>query len=88
MRTRLRRGRPVLEILDRGPGVPADQKVRVFEAFHRMGNEATRTSRGTGLGLHLVKTQAEALGGDAEVADRPGGGSIFRVVFRPARPRS
>lgn len=88
VRTRLRRGRPVLEVLDRGPGVPADQKVRVFEAFHRMGNEATRTSRGTGLGLHLVKAQAEALGGGAEVADRPGGGSVFRVVFRPARSRS
>ncbi|MDP6538379.1 MAG: HAMP domain-containing sensor histidine kinase [Planctomycetota bacterium] len=85
VRTRMRRGRVVLEVCDRGPGIPAEQRERVFEAFQRMGNEATRTSRGAGLGLHLVRTQAEALGGSAEVVDRPGEGSVFRVQFRLAR---
>jgi len=87
VRTRRYRGRPAIEVLDRGPGIPNELKTRVFEAFQRAGDEATRTARGTGLGLHLVRTQAQALGGSAEVADRPGGGSIFRVAFRPA-PRA
>lgn len=68
-----------LEVLDRGPGVPEGERQRVFEAFYRIGNETTRTSTGTGLGLHLVDLQARALGGRAWVEDRPGGGSIFKV---------
>jgi signal transduction histidine kinase len=56
----------------------------VFEAFYRVGNEATRTSRGTGLGLHLVQLQAQALGATVRITDRPGGGSVFRVSFRAA----
>lgn len=68
-----------LEVLDRGPGVPEAERQRVFEAFYRIGNETTRTSTGTGLGLHLVDLQARALGGRAWVEGRPGGGSIFKV---------
>jgi signal transduction histidine kinase len=82
VRTLLHRGHPALEVLDRGPGIPPEERERIFEAFYRLGTEATRSSRGTGLGLHLVKTQAQALGGTAEVVDRPGGGSIFRVSFQ------
>jgi signal transduction histidine kinase len=82
--TRLRGGRVVLEVLDRGPGIDPEEARRVFEAFYRVGNEATRTSRGTGLGLHLVALHAQALGGAAEVEPRAGGGSIFRVEFQSA----
>jgi len=82
--TRRRGGRVVLEVLDRGPGIDPTEARRVFEAFYRVGNEATRTSRGTGLGLHLVALHAQALGGSAEVEPRPGGGSIFRVEFETA----
>lgn len=84
VRTRACRGGAALEVLDRGPGIPNEEKSRVFEAFYRIGNESRRTARGTGLGLHLVQAQAQALGGHAEVLDRPGGGSIFRVSFRRA----
>ncbi len=84
VRTRLEAGQPVLEVLDRGPGIPEGERERIFEAFYRIGNEATRTARGTGLGLHLVRLQALSLGGHAAVHPRPGGGSIFRVTFRPA----
>ena len=84
VRTRLDGGLPALEVLDRGPGIPTPERARIFEAFYRIGNEATRTARGTGLGLHLVRLQALSMGGRVEVEDRPGGGSTFRVTFRPA----
>lgn len=73
-----------LDVLDRGPGIPAAERDRVFEAFHRLGDEATRTATGTGLGLHLVRLLAEAVGAEASVRPRTGGGSRFRVRFRPA----
>jgi signal transduction histidine kinase len=78
-----RRGPEVLlEVLDRGPGVSDEERERVFEAFYRVGSEVTRTTTGTGLGLHLVRLHAEATGGRAWVDERPGGGSAFRVTFR------
>jgi len=77
-------GTPVLEVLDRGPGIPDEDKRKVFEAFYRRGDEQTRRSKGTGLGLHLVKIQAQSMGGDVVVLDRPGGGSVFKVVFKEA----
>ncbi|MBK7875698.1 MAG: HAMP domain-containing histidine kinase [Planctomycetes bacterium] len=68
-----------LEVQDRGPGIPESERDRIFEAFYRVGNETTRTAKGTGLGLHLVALQADAMGGRVEVVARPGGGTIFRV---------
>jgi len=82
--TRREQGEVVLEVLDRGPGIPPAERRRVFEAFYRMGDEATRTSRGTGLGLHLVELQAQAIGAAVRVDERPGGGAAFRVTFRRA----
>ena len=84
VRTRQEGTRVLLEVADRGPGIPAQHRDRIFEAFYRMGNEATRTATGTGLGLHLVRLQAEAVGAQATVRARDGGGSTFRVRFRPA----
>lgn len=86
VRTLRHRGAAALEVLDRGPGIPPEERQRVFEAFYRIGDESRRRARGTGLGLHLVQSHAQALGGYAEVVDRPGGGSLFRVVFRRAAP--
>lgn len=77
-------GEVLLEVLDRGPGVPRDERRMVFEAFYRAGSEATRTTRGTGLGLHLVQLQAQAIGATVRIEDRPGGGALFRVTFQRA----
>ncbi len=79
------KGRVKLEVTDRGPGISADEAGHVFEAFYRVGSEATRTSRGTGLGLHLVALQAAAIGAHAAVEPREGGGTTFRITFEPAR---
>ncbi len=84
VRTSKRRGKVVLEVSDRGPGIGADEKEHVFEAFYRVGNEQTRTAQGTGLGLHLVAIQAEAIHARVKVEDRAGGGTTFRVTFATA----
>lgn len=84
VRTRWSDGRVLLEVLDRGPGVPEGEREKIFEAFYRIGREETRTTTGTGLGLHLVRLHAETCSARASVEPREGGGSIFRVAFRPA----
>lgn len=78
-------GEARLEVLDRGPGVPPEEREEVFRAFHRSGDEATRSAPGTGLGLHLVRLHARAMGGEARVLERPGGGARF-VVTLPLAP--
>jgi signal transduction histidine kinase len=47
-------------VRDAGPGVPADERERVFEAFHRVGSELTRETTGVGIGLSIVKHIVEA----------------------------
>lgn len=69
----------LVEVLDRGPGVPPSERQRVFDAFYRMGAEKQRRAKGTGLGLHLVALHARSMGGGAEVLGREGGGAHFVV---------
>ena len=69
----------VVEVADRGIGLPAGEEERIFEQFHRGANAASTT--GTGLGLSLVKNVVEAYEGRVEAATRPGGGSVFRLYF-------
>jgi signal transduction histidine kinase len=68
-------------VADRGPGVPAADRQRIFERFWR-GRGVTR--RGAGLGLAIVAEIAKAHGGSIEVADRPGGGALFTLLIPPA----
>lgn len=82
--TRVAHDEVVLEVKDRGPGIPHAERSRIFEAFYRVGNETTRTAKGTGLGLHLVALQSAAMQARVQVLDRHGGGTVFRVTFRRA----
>jgi signal transduction histidine kinase len=69
-----------LEVQDFGIGIDAIELDRIFERFYRIGNEDTRATRGTGLGLYLVRATAETFGGRAfAVSDGPGKGSTFVV---------
>jgi signal transduction histidine kinase len=72
-------GTAVVDVLDRGPGVPAGERERVFRSFAR-GTTSEGTD-GLGLGLALVAEAVRWHRGAIEVLDREGGGSIFRVRF-------
>ena len=69
--------RLVVEIADRGVGIPAQDRDRLFERYFRGSNVSGIV--GTGLGLHLVKMVAELHGGDVAVTSREGEGSSFSV---------
>ena len=68
----------VFDVLDRGPGVPAAERERIFEPFHRLPGGSERDG-GVGLGLALVRQIAALHGGGVVCLDRAGGGSRFRV---------
>jgi signal transduction histidine kinase/CheY-like chemotaxis protein len=69
-----------VDVLDTGPGVPADKHELIFQAFERVEATAARYS-GTGLGLPIVRRLARLMGGDVTLADNPSGGSIFSLVL-------
>ncbi|HLI15944.1 MAG TPA: HAMP domain-containing sensor histidine kinase [Acidimicrobiales bacterium] len=73
---------------DAGPGVPPEERERIFERFARGSHAAGRRGAGdgTGLGLALVAEHTRLLGGRVWVEDRPGGGARF-VVELPLAPR-
>ncbi len=75
-------GNAVLEVADRGPGVPLDMRERVFERFARGAGDAA-PSGGSGLGLAIVRAVTTSHGGSVEVRDAEGGGARF-VVTLPA----
>ena len=67
----------LLEVVDHGPGVPDEQKERIFEPFTRVGDRYP----GVGLGLAVAKGFAEAMGGRIVAIDTPGGGLTVRVTL-------
>ncbi len=73
-----------IEVLDRGRGIPADERDRIFETFYRASNAGE--VRGAGLGLSLVRHFAEAHGGAAFALPRQGGGAIIRITLPPESP--
>jgi signal transduction histidine kinase len=79
---RLDGGGAQLRVCDRGPGVPAVWRERIFEPFLRLPGHAEREG-GVGLGLSLVRQIAQRHGGQARCEARPGGGSCF-VLELPA----
>jgi signal transduction histidine kinase len=75
-----------LSVRDHGPGVAARHLPRIFEPFHRGENELTRTTQGTGLGLALVKSLVEKMGGAVGGRNAAGGG--FEVCVELPRAAS
>lgn len=69
----------VLEVLDEGPGIPAPEREKVFEAFYRGADVPVAAIKGSGLGLSIVKEYVQLHGGHVEILDGPG--AHFRVRF-------
>lgn len=64
-------------VADNGIGIPVSERLKIFEKFYRVGNEDTRKTKGTGLGLYIVKRFVEIYHGEIEVKDNlPKGTSI------------
>ncbi len=70
-----------LQVKDQGIGISDEEKKHIFEKFYRIGNENTRTSKGTGLGLYIVKKIISLYKYDITVKNNSPQGSIFEVVF-------
>ncbi len=70
-----------LEIKDEGPGIPVAERTAVFEKFYRIGNEETRQTTGTGLGLFIVKQVVAAHNGTIEISDNRPNGTIFTILI-------
>jgi two-component system sensor histidine kinase KdpD len=72
-----------LRVVDRGPGIPPDQRVAVFRPFQRLGDGGGASKDGVGLGLAVAKGFVEAMGGELTLEDTPGGG-LTSVISLPA----
>ena len=69
----------LLEVRDRGPGIPAEEAERIFDRFYRAPGAAR--GKGVGLGLAVARGFVEAMGGTISAVARPGGGTMFRLRF-------
>jgi signal transduction histidine kinase len=68
-----------LEVLDHGIGIARGEQSKIFEKFYRAGDPLVHNTKGSGLGLSLVRHIAHAHGGDVEVESAPGKGSKFTL---------
>jgi K+-sensing histidine kinase KdpD len=71
-----------LHVTDEGPGIPDDEKKKIFRRFYRIGNEAIRKTKGTGLGLYLCKRIAADHNAEILVKDNEGPGCDFVIHFK------
>ncbi len=70
-----------LAVADRGPGVPVEQRDRIFEKFHRVDERLTAEKAGAGLGLSIARQLARGLGGDLLCEAAPEGGAAFVLTL-------
>ncbi|MBK7876913.1 MAG: PAS domain-containing protein [Planctomycetes bacterium] len=74
------------DVVDTGPGIPADEQLRLFRSFHQVDSSTTRKHGGLGLGLALARKVVDRLGGDIGVRSTPGEGSTFWLRIPLRRP--
>ncbi|MCC8409708.1 HAMP domain-containing histidine kinase [Mucilaginibacter sp. UR6-1] len=74
-------GKIYFEVADNGIGIADTEKARIFDRFYRVGSEETRNTKGTGLGLYIVKQVLDKHQASIKVKDNDPAGSIFEVTF-------
>jgi signal transduction histidine kinase len=74
-------GKAILDVIDRGIGVPEEERDQLFAPFSRTATAMDSGIEGTGLGLYISRRIVEAHGGSIELHETPGGGSTFRVTL-------
>ena len=84
VRTKTEGGNCVIEIEDNGPGIPDDEKIKIFDRFYRLDDSRARDTGGTGLGLAISREAILMHNGTIEVTDAPETGSIF-IITLPIR---
>src|SRR5262249_50984916 len=70
-----------LEVIDHGIGIPAQEQSKIFEKFYRVGDPLVHNTKGSGLGLSLVRHIVHAHGGEVSVDSTPGRGSKFTIAL-------
>jgi signal transduction histidine kinase len=81
-----RNGQAVLQVADKGVGISPQDRSRIFKRFYRAKNDVVSETRGSGLGLTLVKHITEAHSGTIEVESEPGKGSVFSIILPISGP--
>jgi two-component system phosphate regulon sensor histidine kinase PhoR len=74
-------GEVYLTVADNGIGIADSEKLHIFDKFYRVGNEDTRNTKGTGLGLFIVKQVLDKHEASINIRDNRPKGSVFEVVF-------
>jgi len=69
----------LIEFKDQGPGIPKTERQAIFQKFYRIGDERTRKSKGTGLGLYILQKVIAAHHGQIQIRDNQPQGSIFSI---------
>ncbi len=70
-----------LHVKDEGIGISEEEREKVFDKFYRIGNEETRRTKGTGLGLYIVKRFVEIYDGEITISNNQPMGTIFTLNF-------
>ena len=73
------RSRGMIAVVDHGPGIPEDERERIFERFTQLDQSDTRSRGGTGLGLSIVKSLTEVMQGSVRIEETEGGGATFLI---------
>ncbi len=81
-------GWAAVDVADHGDGIPEEDLAKLFQPFGRLQSALAAGIQGTGLGLHLSRGLAQALGGDITVTSRPGEGSTFTLRLPRGRKRA
>jgi signal transduction histidine kinase len=76
-----------IEVVDSGPGIPEDQRRKIFSEFYRLADAKKTNQAGLGLGLAIVERLCSLLDHPIELTSIPGKGSRFPSLCQPPRPR-